>query len=123
MNKKAGSDAPDRAIRTLNSFTLLFGGGKLRTEFFVLALVTHHLKSALGFFICSRDFRLYLGSGLFHLWREADVAVVLHAGAGRDEASDDNVLFQAAQVIDLAVDAGFSEHARGLLERRSGDEG
>src|SRR5215469_9013946 len=123
MNKRADSETPEKGLRTLNSRTLLFGGGQFRTEFFVLALVTHHLQSALCLFIRSRDFRLYLGRSLFHLWREADVTVVLHAGAGRDQAADDDVLFQAAQVIDLAVDAGLGEHARGLLERRGGDEG
>src|SRR5580693_5048047 len=122
MNMKAGPETLDLGLRTLSSFTL-FGCGQFRTQFFVLALVTHHLESALGFFVSSRDFGLYLGGSLFHLWREAYVAVVLHARSGRDEASDDDVLFQAAQVIDLAVDAGFGEHARGLLERRGGDEG
>src|ERR1700739_4926267 len=101
----------------------LLGRGYCRGQVLGLALVTHHFESALGFFISRRDFRLHLGGGLFHLWREAHVAVVLHAGSGRDEASDNDVLFQAAQVIDLAVDAGFGEHARGLLERRGGDEG
>src|SRR5580704_12228264 len=96
---------------------------KFRGDFVGFALVTHHFESALGFFVRSRNFRLYLGGSLFHFWREAHVAVVLHAGSGRDEASDNDVLFQAAQVIDLAVDAGFGEHARGLLERRRRDEG
>src|SRR5579859_341581 len=100
----------------------LFGRGDFRAEFLVFALVAHHLESALGLFVRRGDLGLDLGGSLFHLRREADVAVVLHAGAGRDEASDDDVLFQAAQVIDLAVDAGFGEHARGLLERRRRDE-
>src|SRR5215472_13453674 len=122
MNKRMGSRGRKiKYPRTLNAFSLL-GGGKLCAEFFVLTLVTHHFESALSFFIRSRDFRLYLGGGLFHLRREAYVAVVLHTGAGRDQAPDDDVFFQAAQVIDLAVDAGFGEHARGLLERRGGDE-
>ena len=43
-------------------------------------------------------------------------AVVLHAGAGRDQAAHDDVLLEAAQVVHLAVDGGFGEHARGLLE-------
>src|ERR1700756_3677182 len=122
MNKKAGPATLDLGLPTLSSFTL-FGCGQFRAQFFIPALVTHHFESALGFFVRSRDFSLYLGGSLFHFWRETHVAVVLHAGPGRDEASDDDVLFQAAQVIDLAVDAGFGEHARGLLERRGGDEG
>src|SRR5579872_5925329 len=93
-----------------------------RSEFVGFALVAHHLESAFSLFVRGRNFSLYLGGSLFHFWREADVAVVLHAGSGRDKASDNDVLFQAAQVIDLAVDAGFGEHARGLLERRGGDE-
>src|ERR1700739_1725023 len=101
----------------------LLGRGDFPRQFVGLALVTHHFESALGFFISGRNFRLYLGGGLFHLGREADVAGVLPGGSGRDEASDNDVLFQAAQVIDLAVDAGFGEDARGLLERRGGDEG
>src|SRR5215472_15231151 len=77
---ESGSGTPqEQAFRTLNSFTLLLGRGQLRAEFFVLALVAHHFESALGLFIGSRDFRLYLGSSLFHLRREANVAVVLHA--------------------------------------------
>src|SRR5580692_5442132 len=117
-----GSEALVSRPRTLKSITLL-SGGDLRAEFFRLALVTHHFESALGLFISCRNFGLYLGGSLFHFRREAHVAVILHAGSGRDKASDDDVLFQAAQVIDLAVDAGFGEHARGLLERRGGDEG
>src|SRR5579871_3976544 len=107
--------------RTLRLFTLLTSR-QFRREFVSLALVTHHFESPLGLFVSSRDFRLYLGGSLFHLWREAHVAVVLHAGSGRDKASDNDVLFQAAQVIDLAVNASFGEHSRGLLERRGGDE-
>src|SRR5262245_621354 len=40
------------------------------------------------------------------------------AGAGRNKPSDDDVLLQALERIDLAVDGGFGEHARGLLEGR-----
>ena len=50
------------------------------------------------------------------------LAVVLHAGAGRNQAAHDDVLLEAAQVVHLAVDGGFGEHARGLLERRRRDE-
>jgi hypothetical protein len=50
MNMKAGPETLDLGLRTLSSFTL-FGCGQFRTQFFVLALVTHHLESALGFFV------------------------------------------------------------------------
>ena len=73
-------------------------------QFLGLAFVPHQLKRALGFFVCLRNFFLHLGGRFFHFWREADVAVVLHAGAGRDEASHDDVLFQAAQVIDRCLE-------------------
>src|ERR1051326_8106780 len=120
MIVEASSGAISRPRRLL-PFRLL-GRGQFRSQVFVFALVAHHLESTFGLFVCSRDFGLDFGGRLFHLWREAHVAVVLHAGAGRDEASDDDVLLQAAQVIDLAVDAGFGEHARGLLERRRRNE-
>jgi hypothetical protein len=38
------------------------------------------------------------------------------AGAGRDEAAHDDVLLEAAQVVDLAGDRGLGEHLGGLLE-------
>src|SRR5215467_6416307 len=104
-NKGWGRDVPPP-----NSLQpLLLGRGEFRGQFVVFALVPHHFESALGLFVGGGNFGLYLGGSLFHLWREADVAVVLHAGSSRDEASDDDVLFQAAQVIDLTVDAGFGE--------------
>ena len=53
---------------------------------------------------------------------EKDVAVDGHAGTGGDEAADDDVFLEAAQVVDAAGDGRFGEDARGLLERRRGDE-
>src|SRR5262249_60634365 len=44
------------------------------------------------------------------------------AGARRDQPADDDVLLEAFERVDLAVDRGFGEHARGLLERRRRDE-
>src|SRR5580692_5908750 len=82
----------------------------------------HHFESALGLFVCRRDLRLYLGGGLFHFWREAHVAVVLHAGSGRDKPADDDVLLKATQVIDRSLNGSFGEHARSLLEGRRRDE-
>src|SRR5262245_16069938 len=53
-----------------------------------------------------------------------DLAQPVHHGAGarRDQAADDDVLLEAFERVDLAVDRGFGEHARGLLERRRRDE-
>src|SRR5690348_7437011 len=67
-------------------------------QFLGLAFVTHQLERALGLLVRGRDLLLHLGGSLFHFWRETHVAVVLHAGAGWDEAPDDDVLLQAAQV-------------------------
>ena len=41
---------------------------------------------------------------------------------GRDEPAHDDVLLEAAQVVDLAADRGLGEHLGGLLERRRRDE-
>src|SRR5215469_15179976 len=94
----------------------------LRSELFRFAFVPHHFERTLRFLVGSGDLLLHLRSGLFHLGREADVAVVLHAGSGGDEAADDNVLLEAAQVIDSSLDGSFGQHARGLLEGSGGDE-
>src|SRR4029079_1899992 len=48
---------------------------------------------------------------------QVDVAVRRHAGAGGDEAADDHVLLEAAQVIDAAGNGRLRQYARGLLER------
>src|SRR3569832_788923 len=49
-----------------------------------------------------------------------DVTQARHraAGPGRDETSDDDVLLEAFERIDLAVDRGVGEDARGFLDRR-----
>src|SRR3954453_3746340 len=94
----------------------------LRRQFLGLTLSPHQLESAFGFFISSRDLFLYLRCSLFHFWREAHVPVILHASSGRNQAADDDVLLEPAQVIHLALNRSFGEHARGLLERRCGDE-
>src|SRR5579885_1966371 len=118
MTKEASSGAKKFAPDTY--FYLRLACWQFRSELVGFALVTHHFESAFRLFVRCRNFGLYLGGGLFHFWREAHVAVVLHPGPGRDESANDDVLFQAAQVIDLAIDAGFGEHARSLLERRGG---
>src|SRR5580698_4979168 len=81
----------------------------LRGKFFRLALVTHELERALGFLVRLRDFLLHLGRSFFHLRREADVAVVFHAGAGGNQPSHNHVLLQTAQVIHPAVDGSLRE--------------
>src|SRR6184192_4649985 len=96
-------DGSLRPLRLAESF---------RCQFLGLALMTHQLERALGLFVSGRDLLLHLGGGLFHFWREAHVAVVLHAGTGSDEASNNDVLFQSSQVINLTLNGGFGENAR-----------
>src|SRR5688572_775331 len=50
------------------------------------------------------------------------VAVMLHAGAGGDQASHDDVLLEAPQVVHAAGDGRLGEHPRRLLEGSRGDE-
>src|SRR5690606_35049099 len=52
----------------------------------------------------------------------APLIVVGEPCPGGNQAPDDHVLLQAPQGIDLAVDGGFGQHPRGLLEGRRGDE-
>ena len=42
---------------------------------------------------------------------------------GGDELTDDDVLLQAGQRVDLALDGGFGQDTGGLLEGCSGQEG
>src|SRR3954453_16991416 len=106
-----------RAARKLPSVSQL-----LRCEFLGLAFRTHEFERALSLFVGLRDFLLHLCRGLFHFWREPHVAVVLHAGAGRNEASYNDVLLEPAQVVHRSLDGGFGEHSGGLLERRRRNE-
>src|SRR5262245_13480029 len=53
---------------------------------------------------------------------DLDATVVVHPGAGGDQAAHDHVLLQAAQVIDAARDRRLGQHAGRLLERRRRDE-
>src|SRR5215475_1098613 len=53
---------------------------------------------------------------------DLDATVVVHAGAGGDQAAHDHVLLQAAQIIDAARDRRLGQHAGRLLERRRRDE-
>src|SRR5438046_1649654 len=74
----------------------------LRCHFLGFAFGAQHLERAFGFLVLLGHLLLYLRSGLFEFRREADVAVVLHAGAGGDEAADDDVLLESAQVVHRA---------------------
>ena len=47
---------------------------------------------------------------------ELDIAVTLHSGTSRDQLTDNNILFQTDQVIDLTVDRSLSKNLCGLLE-------
>src|SRR5438046_3088073 len=49
-------------------------------------------------------------------------AVHARAGAGRDQTANDDILLEARERVDLALNRGFGQHARRLLERRGGDE-
>src|SRR6516225_8802939 len=53
---------------------------------------------------------------------ETEAPVDRHAGSGRDQVADDDVLLQAAEVVHLALDRGLGEHPRGLLEGGRRDE-
>src|SRR5215475_12961642 len=64
------------------------------------------------------------GLTIFHrrVVGDLDATVVVHPGAGGDQAAHDHVLLQAAQVIDAARDRRLGQHAGRLLERRRRDE-
>src|SRR4051812_32647793 len=53
---------------------------------------------------------------------DLNVPVDREARPGRDEMTHDNVLLEAAQMIDSAQRCGFRKDARRVLERSSGDE-
>src|SRR5215211_3137391 len=55
---------------------------------------------------------------------DGNLAQLVHlcAGAGRDQPADDDILLETVERIRLAVDGGFGEHARGLLEGGRRDE-
>src|SRR4029077_10959597 len=48
--------------------------------------------------------------------------VPVHACAGRDEVTDDDVLLESEQLVARATDRGVGENSRRLLEARRGDE-
>src|SRR5690606_16208119 len=60
--------------------------------------------------------------GLVALGGDALQAAQVGARARRDEPADDDVLLQALEGVDLALDRGLGQHARRLLERGRGDE-
>src|SRR6266545_1326464 len=63
---------------------------------------------------------LHRVNGRLHL--DVEVLVVREPGAGGDEPAHDDVLLEAAEVVDLAADGGLGEHLRRLLEGRRRDE-
>src|SRR5690606_3278377 len=48
--------------------------------------------------------------------------VIRHAGACRNQAANNDVLFQATQIVALAHDGGFGQDTRGFLERSGRNE-
>ena len=65
---------------------------------------------------------LFLGDQFVALGGDLAQAAQHAARAGRDEPADDDVLLEAFQRVDLAVDGGVGQHARRLLERGRRDE-
>ena len=60
--------------------------------------------------------------GVVHLFLDLAGLVVSHAGTGRDQTTDDDVLLQATELIALAHDRRFGQHPGGFLEGRRRDE-
>ena len=48
---------------------------------------------------------------------QLDVVIPVHSGAGRHQLTDNYVLLQAQQRVNLTLDSGVGEHSGGLLER------
>src|SRR5262249_657455 len=55
-------------------------------------------------------------------WLEPHLAVMVKPGAGWDNVTHDDVLLEAAQVIDPGARGGLGEHTCGILERGSAEE-
>ncbi len=53
---------------------------------------------------------------------EADLAVVVEAGAGRDDVAHDDVFLEAAQIINAGAGGGLGQHAGGVLEGSGAEE-
>src|SRR5262245_24349464 len=71
--------------------------------------LTIYLIAVEAFFGC-----LLFGQMFFRL--ELDVAVVFHPGSSWDQSAHDDVLFQAAEVVNLPTDRGFRKNSRGFLK-------
>src|SRR6185437_5159719 len=113
---------PARAARHSGARILL--GAEVFHVAVAVGVVAEQIEGALGFLVGRR--RKLHGFErrqlLFLLAHQAHGAVGLEAGAGGNEPAHDDVLLQAAEVVHLALDRGFGEHARGLLEGSGGDE-
>ena len=75
-------------------------------------------EEPVGFGLAGADAERLFSRRSLHL----QAAIASHAGAGRDEATDDDVFLQAHEVVHLALDGGFGEHPGGLLEGGRGEE-
>ena len=71
-----------------------------------------------------QDCRIVIADGrLSVLGIQLHVSVALHAGAGRDQLTDQHVLLQAAQMVGLSADRRLGQDLGGLLEGCCGQEG
>ena len=74
-------------------------------------------EGAVGAFAAQTEVRVDgVADGLVRL--DHGVAVAREARTGRDELTDDDVLLEALEVVDLLGEGGFGEHAGGLPGRR-----
>src|SRR5579859_4829749 len=67
-----------------------------------------------------RNFLNRCGSG--HFRQQLNVAVMFETRTSGDEAAHDDVFLEAAEIVHLAGDGSFGEHASGLLEAGGGNE-
>src|SRR5258706_995644 len=118
--KKACPGLPDTPLKGLSSVgSRRLLGGFLRPAATALA---RHLRRWPGQRPLGVGPGLLLGNQLVALRRNLAQTPEHAAGPGRDQAADDYVLLQALEEVDLAVDGGVGQHARGLLEGRGRDK-
>src|SRR5713226_4233309 len=61
-------------------------------------------------------------NGRGHFRKQLNAAVVLQARPSGDKAAHDDVFLEPTEIVDLAGDGSFREHASRFLEARSRDE-